>query len=159
MNIEHFDLLSWFHERHGTPAHKTMRKIAGRWSQCEVSVRRSCHGLDVLDGFILPVWCGLEALEPLAPRNGHLARHRPVAGVLLDERVSGVNSSTKTFRSSRPEADLRRLASVCEWLAEKHSNRFLKPHAKTRVNRARIQLNDECCAFRVALCNAPRPFS
>jgi hypothetical protein len=28
-----------------------MRKIAGRWSQCEISARRSCHGLDVLDGF------------------------------------------------------------------------------------------------------------
>jgi hypothetical protein len=48
MNIEHCGLLSWFHERHEKPAHKTMRKIAGRWSQCEVSVRRSCHGLDVL---------------------------------------------------------------------------------------------------------------
>jgi hypothetical protein len=58
MNIEHCVFLSWFHERQETPAHKTMRKIAGRWSQCEVSVRRSCHGLDALDGFILPVWCG-----------------------------------------------------------------------------------------------------
>src|SRR3569833_2494039 len=107
MNIELFDLLSWFHERPETPAHKTLRKIAGRWSQCEVSVRRSCHGLDVLDGFILPVWCGVAAREPLAPRNGHLARHRPVAGVLLDERVSGVNSSAGAGRGARPGADLR----------------------------------------------------
>src|SRR5690242_1909286 len=81
-----------------------MRKIAGRWSQCEVSVRRSCHGLDVLDGFILPVWCGVEALEPLAPRNGHLARHRPVAGVLLDERVSGVNSVYENVSKFTPRS-------------------------------------------------------
>jgi hypothetical protein len=29
---------------------KTMRKIAGRWSRFAISVRRSCHGLDVRDG-------------------------------------------------------------------------------------------------------------
>jgi hypothetical protein len=94
MNIEHCGLLSWFHERHETPAHKTMRKIAGRWSQCEVSVRRSCHGLDVLDDFH-PSGLVRPNLLSLDPRDGHLARHRPVAGVLLDELVSGVNSSRK----------------------------------------------------------------
>jgi hypothetical protein len=41
---------------------KTMRKIAGRWSQCEISVRRSCHGLDVLDGFHPSDGCGQKLL-------------------------------------------------------------------------------------------------
>jgi len=51
-----------------------------------ISVRRSCHGFDVLDGFHPSDSC---RQRPLAfhPRDGHLARHRPVAGVLLDALV------------------------------------------------------------------------
>jgi hypothetical protein len=72
MNIEHCGFLSWFHERHETPAHKTMRKIAGRWSQCEISVRRSCHGLDVLNGFHPSGLVRTKALEPLTRATGTL---------------------------------------------------------------------------------------
>jgi hypothetical protein len=69
---------------------KTMRKIAGRWSQCDFSARRSCHGLDVLDGFHPSDRRGQ---GPLAfhPRDGHLARHRPVAGLQLDVFCLGMN--------------------------------------------------------------------
>jgi hypothetical protein len=47
---------------------KTMRKIAGRCSQGAISVRRSCHGLDVLDGFHPSECCGqkLQAFNPRA---------------------------------------------------------------------------------------------
>jgi hypothetical protein len=47
---------------------KTMRKIAGRCSRSAISVRRSCHGLDVLDGFHPSECCGqkLQAFNPRA---------------------------------------------------------------------------------------------
>jgi hypothetical protein len=38
--------------------------------------------------FILPIWYGQRRLA-FDPRDGHLARHRPAAGVLLDELLSG----------------------------------------------------------------------
>jgi hypothetical protein len=70
MSIEHFGLLSWFHERAGPQNAKTMRKMAGRCAQRAISIRRSCHGLYVSDG-----------VHPFV-RMGILPR--PAAGLLLD---------------------------------------------------------------------------
>jgi hypothetical protein len=50
MNIKHCDLLSWVHEKTDAQNTKTMRKIARRCSLCEISIRRSCHGLHVSNG-------------------------------------------------------------------------------------------------------------
>src|ERR1700683_4174855 len=57
---------------------------------------------------------------------------RPAAGLLLDVLAHD--------RLRKPEFDFR------------------KNMRKTRATCAReLQLNDECCAFRAAPCNAPRP--
>jgi hypothetical protein len=61
---------------------KTMRKIAGRCSRCEVSARRSCHGLHVVNGFHPSDGAGHLAISARA--TGTFARHRPAAGLLLD---------------------------------------------------------------------------
>src|SRR6185437_6362039 len=50
MRIEHFNLLSWVHERTTPQNTKAMRKMARGWSRSEISVRRSCHGSHVSDG-------------------------------------------------------------------------------------------------------------
>jgi hypothetical protein len=60
---------------------KTMRKMAGRWSRCEVSARRSCHGLYVGNGFHPSDGAGHLSLPARA--TGTFARHRPAAGLLL----------------------------------------------------------------------------
>jgi hypothetical protein len=42
----------------------------------------------MLDGIHPSGWVRVKAAA-FSPRDGHLARHRPVAGVLLGERLSG----------------------------------------------------------------------
>jgi hypothetical protein len=89
MNIEHCGFLSWFHARHESPAHKNHAQDCGTlivlvdqrpailpWSRCAGwhSSFRSGTGKGIL---------------AFNPRDRHLARHRPVAGVLLDELLPG----------------------------------------------------------------------
>jgi hypothetical protein len=82
MDIEHCVCLSSVGESMKARNTKTMRKMAGRWSHCEVSARRSCHGFYVGNGFHPFDGAGLVALPARA--TGTFARHRPAAGLLLD---------------------------------------------------------------------------
>jgi hypothetical protein len=82
MDIEHCVCLSSVGESMKARNTKTMRKMAGRWSHCEVSARRSCHGFYVGNGFHPFDSAGLVALPARA--TGTFARHRPAAGLLLD---------------------------------------------------------------------------
>ncbi|WP_458759083.1 hypothetical protein ACSVBT_00420 [Afipia sp. TerB] len=81
MGIEHCVCLSSVRENMKARNTKTMRKIAGR-SHYDVSARRSCHGLHVVNGFHPSDGAGHLAF--FGPRDGRLARHRPAAGLLLD---------------------------------------------------------------------------
>jgi hypothetical protein len=64
-------------------------------------VRDGIHPSDLVRG---------KGVSPSTPRDGHLARHRPVAGVLLDELLSGHEVFSKTLRRSCPDASHRWLA-------------------------------------------------
>src|SRR5216684_1411665 len=114
---------------------KTMRKIARRRSGYEISVRRSCHGLDVPDGFILPIVAG-KSSWPSTPRDGHLARHRPVAGLLLDALLFGHDAFPKSGSCHL----CRQTKCACTWkshdLIEKPKNAF-PDHAQKRARDAR----------------------
>src|SRR5690242_1909283 len=120
MNIEHFDLLSWFHERHERQLIKPCARLpdAGRNA-------RSASGDPAM---VLTCWmassfrfgAGLKLLSLWPRATGTLPVIVQSPECCWTNVYLASTLSTKTFRSSRPEADLRRLASVCEWLAEKH---------------------------------------
>jgi hypothetical protein len=63
-----------------------MRKIAGRWPQPWLRCQRPA---------ILPWFSGLE-WRPSFRWYGHLTRHRPAAGLLLDTLSFGHDLSAKT---------------------------------------------------------------
>jgi hypothetical protein len=110
MNFEHCGFLSWVLARHESPAHKNHAQDCGTliaicdqrpailpWSRCA--------------GWHSSFRFGTEQRHlAFDPRDGHLARHRPVAGVLLDELLSGHEVFSKTLRRSRPDASHRWLA-------------------------------------------------
>src|SRR5450432_2733688 len=120
MNLEHCGLLSWVHERRESPAQKNhaqdcetliglrnQRPAILPWSRCA--------------GWLSSFECCGQKLLAFNPRDGHLARHRPVAGLLLGERC-------------------RQTKCACTWklhdLIEKPKNAF-PDHAQKRARDAR----------------------
>jgi hypothetical protein len=89
MNIEHCGFLSWVQARHESPAHKNHAQdcgtlIAIRDQRPAILPWSRCAGWHSSFRF----GTGQRRLA-FDPRDGHLARHRPAAGVLLDELLSG----------------------------------------------------------------------
>jgi hypothetical protein len=87
----------------------------------------------VLDGFHPFDRCGQELLA-FYPLDGHLARHRPVAGVLLDALLSGHELFPKTdlrFSKIMPGCEPSMARTRCtHGLIEKPKTAFPKPRAK-----------------------------
>jgi hypothetical protein len=85
MLVEHLVVFLGF-KKARTPDAKTMRKIAGRWPQPSLLCQRPA---------ILP-WSSRLEWRPSFRWYGHLTRHRPAAGLLLDTLSFGHDLFAKT---------------------------------------------------------------
>src|SRR6266851_8470372 len=100
MNFEHCGLLSWVHERRESPAQKNHAQ------DCETLIALKDQHPAILpwswcSGWFHPSDSSGQKLLAFDPRDGHLARHRPVAGLLLDALLFGHDAFRKpdsTFR-------------------------------------------------------------
>src|ERR1700738_319873 len=94
MNFEHCGLLSWVHARRESPAQKNHAQ------DCETLIGLRNQRPAILPWSRCVGWlssfrvCGQKLLA-FDPRDGHLARHRPVAGVLLDALLFGHDAFPK----------------------------------------------------------------
>ena len=70
----------------------------------------------------------------------------------------GMNSFAKNASKVMPRCEPSTVRTGIRMVCSKAVNPFFETTRK-RAQCARIQLNDECCAFRAAPCNAPRLFS
>src|SRR5215210_5703377 len=130
MNIEHCDLLSWFHERHARPAHKNHAQDCGTLIALRISARRSCHGLDVHYGFHPSGCCGPK-LSKLSTRATDTCPSTPSRRSAAGRAsVLSMNSSTKTFLSH----------ARCEPLEGPHPGyaRLLEETSQKRAREARV---------------------
>src|SRR5664279_2480393 len=100
-------------------------------------------------------------LRDADPESFAASVRRSCHGLLVS---NGVHPSDGT--GALPVKPSRRIAAgyAAQVLGRAHAllnmNRKTFPdHAKTRAKCARKILNDECCAFQAAPCNAPRPSS
>jgi hypothetical protein len=105
----------------------------------------------VLDGFHPSDSCW-QRLLAFHPRDGHLARHRPVAGVLLDALSVGHHLFSKTgFSLFEDDALMRAIDGsqiMSAWQDRKPKNAFRKPRAKyARDMRACLQTQRRMLCF------------
>src|SRR6478752_4942104 len=129
MLVEHLVVFHGFTKAR-TPDAKTMRKIAGRWPQRSLLCQRPA---------ILPWSSGLE-WRPSFRWYGHLTRHRPAAGLLLDTLFLGVICLQKAHFV----------------FCRSHTWRGHSVHASSAQGCARTLLNGGYCASPAEPCNAPR---